>query len=145
MMGKRWYAVMTGRDDTDWSWGSYDREESERIVVNNLDRYPNGYIAVIDEGDSSPWSKVCLRKIRPEDFSDVFRLAAVVLKAHDYDACRDELAELAKLADIEDEWKAADGDNFKKVIRKMQFILDVDLGLWGENEFVTGTARIYIE
>ena len=39
------------------------------------------------------------------------------------------LAELADRADVSDEWEHADGDTFEDVIRKMQNILNVDLGI----------------
>lgn len=55
-----WYAVMTGPDDDDWGTGSYNRDEALKMVRANLDIYPDGYIAVIDIGNSD---SVCIDEI----------------------------------------------------------------------------------
>ena len=57
----KWYAVMMDRSDSDWGTGSFDRAEAERMVVKNLDIYPDGYIAIIE-------NDVCTGTIEPEDF-----------------------------------------------------------------------------
>jgi hypothetical protein len=55
-----WYAVLAGRDDDDWGYGSYDLEEAKMIC-----RYfPEGYIAVIDEGKNP----VCVEEIYQDEF-----------------------------------------------------------------------------
>lgn len=60
MSNNIWYAVMTDLDDTDWGTGSYDRAEAVAMVRNNLDIYPDGYIAVIDVSTNNP---VCIDEI----------------------------------------------------------------------------------
>lgn len=51
-----WYAVMRDDVDADWGTGSYDLAEAKRILEN----YPDGYIAVIEEGDDP----ICIEEIR---------------------------------------------------------------------------------
>ena len=60
MSNNIWYAVMTDREDTDWGTGSHDRDEAIAMVRGNLDIYPDGYIAVIDESTGNP---VCIDEI----------------------------------------------------------------------------------
>ena len=57
MEKKLWYAVMRDREDNDWGTGSYNLEEAREMVK----RYPEGYIAEIDEGDGDP---NCVDEIR---------------------------------------------------------------------------------
>lgn len=52
-----WYAVMMDNDDNDWGTGSYNLSEAKEMVR----KYPEGYIAVIDEGNGDP---VCVDEIR---------------------------------------------------------------------------------
>lgn len=61
-MNKLWYAVMTDNDDNDWGIGSYSIDEAKQMVLDNLDIYPDGYIAVID--NSNPDNPVCVNEIR---------------------------------------------------------------------------------
>lgn len=61
MEENKWFAVMTDRQDTDWGYGSDDREIAERMVIGLLEDNPEAYIAVI-EGD------VCIDEIKPVDF-----------------------------------------------------------------------------
>lgn len=56
MTNNYWYAVMMDNDDTDWGTGSYDLDEAKRMVAE----YPEGYIAVIKEGNDP----VCVDEIR---------------------------------------------------------------------------------
>ena len=51
-----WYAVMKDNDDADWGYGSYSLDEAKEMVKN----YPDGYIAVIDEGNDP----ICIEEIR---------------------------------------------------------------------------------
>lgn len=51
-----WYAVMQDNEDTDWGTGSYDLAEAKEM----LKAYPDGYIAVIEEGDDP----ICVEEIR---------------------------------------------------------------------------------
>lgn len=60
---KPWYAVMIDNEDNDWGTGSYDLDEAKAMVKRNLDIYPNGYIAVIDNS-SDP---VCVDEIHDID------------------------------------------------------------------------------
>ena len=57
MNKKYWYAVMTDNDDNDWGYGSYDLAEAKEMVK----KYPDGYIAVIDEDGGDP---ICVEEIR---------------------------------------------------------------------------------
>ena len=50
-----WYAVMMDNDDADWGYGSYSLDEAKEMVKN----YPDGYIAVIDDGNDP----ICIEKI----------------------------------------------------------------------------------
>lgn len=45
-MKKLWYAVMQNREDNDWGYGSFDKEEA--IAMADKPNYPDAYIAVID-------------------------------------------------------------------------------------------------
>lgn len=56
MASKYWYAVMMDDEDTDWGTGSYDLAEAQEMVK----KYPEGYIAVIDEGGDP----ICVDEIR---------------------------------------------------------------------------------
>lgn len=51
-----WYAVMQDNEDTDWGYGSYVLAEAEEMVS----KYPDGYIAVIDESGDP----ICVEEIR---------------------------------------------------------------------------------
>lgn len=58
---KKWYAVESDRNDTDWGVGSYDKEEAEEM----LREYPDGILAEIEEvpyyiGETIGWSKECV-------------------------------------------------------------------------------------
>ena len=119
-MANKWYAVMTDRDDTDWGTGSFDRGEAEKMVVRNLDIYPDGYIAVID-GDE------CVDEITTEDFATPYMYAARIKKAHDWEACRDDLDGLMRSLQLDSEWAQADGDTFEAVIRRAGEMIGVDL------------------
>ena len=56
MENNYWYAVMRDNDDDDWGTGSYSLDEAKEMVK----KYPDGYIAVIDEGNDP----ICVREIR---------------------------------------------------------------------------------
>lgn len=128
MEKKLWYAVMTDRDDTDWGTGSYDREEAEKMVVNNTTFYQkDGYIAVIDEGNGSPVSKVCVAEILPEDFSEPMYCAYRINAADSWDYMDDFFECIARHADMEDEWASADGDNVLDVVQAIFKKLDITL------------------
>lgn len=58
---RKWYAVEMNRDDNDWGTGSYDFEEAKEM----LKAYPEGLIAVIEEGDDP----VCIEEIT---YADLF-------------------------------------------------------------------------
>ena len=57
MEKKLWYAVMRDNEDDDWGTGSYNIDEAKEMVK----AYPEGYIAVIDEGNGNP---ICVEEIR---------------------------------------------------------------------------------
>lgn len=63
MKHRLWYAVMTGPNDSDWGTGSSIREEAITMARNNLDIYPEGYVAVIEEGPSP----ICIEEIHDLD------------------------------------------------------------------------------
>lgn len=48
--GKKFYAVMADREDTDWGTGSYSLDKAIEMVKEKKDVYPDGYIAVIEMG-----------------------------------------------------------------------------------------------
>ena len=50
-MEKLWYAVMLYSDDNDWGYGSDDRDEALKMLEACREKYPESYIAVIDDGD----------------------------------------------------------------------------------------------
>ena len=45
----RWYAVMRDRECNDWGTGSFDKDEAIEMAQEQLDDYPETYIAVINE------------------------------------------------------------------------------------------------
>lgn len=59
MANNYWYAVMQDDEDNDWGTGSYDLAEAQAMVS----KYPDGYIAVIDEG-TTPMATICVGEIR---------------------------------------------------------------------------------
>ncbi len=61
MDNKLWYAVMKGDGyDTDWGYGSADKDEAIRLAKELQDDYPNALIAVIDDG----YDPICIEEIR---------------------------------------------------------------------------------
>ena len=56
MKNKYWYAVMKDNDDYDWGYGSYSLAKAKKMVK----AYPEGYIAVIEEGPDP----ICVEEIR---------------------------------------------------------------------------------
>lgn len=56
MKNRLWYAVMQDNEDNDWGYGSYDLDEAMEMVK----KYPEGYIAVIEEGNDP----ICIEEIR---------------------------------------------------------------------------------
>ena len=57
--GKKFYAVMADREDTDWGTGSYSLDKAIEMGKEKKDVYPDGYIAVIEMG-SDP---ICVEEI----------------------------------------------------------------------------------
>lgn len=55
-----WYAVMKDHDDNDWGYGSYNLSKAKEMCL----AYPEGYIAVIEDGRDP----VCIDEIEREDF-----------------------------------------------------------------------------
>lgn len=56
MKNRLWYAVMQDNEDNDWGYGSHDLDEAMEMVK----KYPEGYIAVIEEGNDP----ICIDEIR---------------------------------------------------------------------------------
>lgn len=67
MENKRWYAVMTDRDDSDWGYGSYDLEEAKEMLVGLC--VDEGYIAVIE-------NDVCVQEL---GYAELFDTNLVVV------------------------------------------------------------------
>ena len=120
MKNEKWYAVMNDRDDDDWGVGSYDGDEAQKMVIRNIDIYPDGYIAIIE-------NDTCIGEIHPEDFNPIYYNAYKIVTAKDWNECRDELQSLARWLDMESEWENADGDTFENVIREMGKKIGIDL------------------
>lgn len=63
---KKWYAVMTDREDNDWGIGSYELSEATKMCkdINNENERNGfgreGYIAVIDNSTDNP---VCVEEL----------------------------------------------------------------------------------
>lgn len=119
-MENKWYAVMLDRDDNDWGYGSENLEDAMRMVADQVDKNPDAYIAVIE-------NDVCISEIAQEDFDPVYANACEIIKAKDWDACRDALDSLMYWLGMEVEWKDADADNFEDVIRKAGKQIGIDL------------------
>lgn len=66
-----WYAVMNGPEDDDWGTGSFSIQEAKRMVLENRDIYPEGYIAAIrgewDENGEPMSDTVCAYEIHDMD------------------------------------------------------------------------------
>lgn len=107
----KWFAFLKDRDDNDWGMGSSDYDEAQKMVINHLSIYPDGHIAIIEEGPDP----VCLEERYPEDFDGVYYYAARIVKAKDWDECKDDLDHLMYLLDMEDEWESS--ESFEDVIR----------------------------
>ena len=123
-MENKWYAVMKDRDDNDWGYGSADRDEAERMVVNMAEiGNRDGYIAVIEEGDDP----ICVEEIYPEDFDRLNYYAWYVKTADTWADLDDMLSFLALNSGMESEWSMADGDNVEDVIREIGKKLGFDL------------------
>lgn len=61
-----WYATMMDREDNDWGLGSYDLAEATETVKSwRQSKWPDAYIAVIDESTDDP---VCVEEIH--EFED---------------------------------------------------------------------------
>ena len=60
MANRYWYAVMKDIDDDDWGYGSFDLSEAEEMVC----KFPEGYIAVIDQGEDGNADPICVEEIR---------------------------------------------------------------------------------
>jgi len=59
---RMWYAVMTDRQDDDWSYGSHDLEEAKQMCRK---AGPEAYIAIID---NTVLNAVCVGEIEQDDF-----------------------------------------------------------------------------
>lgn len=135
MEKKLWYAVMRDSDDNDWGIGSYYRNEAEYMVFENISEYPDGYIAVIDEGDGTPISKICVDEIYPEDFDfnfDYWSKDAIVAFVKPQDAwdnphVEEAVRTLAGRAGVDPD--SDEYEDWADVARAIQDELDVDLGI----------------
>ena len=54
------YAVMMDSEDCDWSYGSYELDEAQKMLAKYRDEYPDSYIAVIEMGNDP----ICVGEIR---------------------------------------------------------------------------------
>ena len=128
-MSEKWYAVMNGKDDDDWGLGFTDRDEAEEMVYKNLDIYPDGYIAIISQGESP----VCIGTIEVEDFDYDFRwwstetIAKIVGDADAWDRihvieCMEELCRRADVPAYDDSY-----ESWEDPARKVQKVLGIEL------------------
>ena len=133
MENKKWYAVKMNPADNDWDTGSFDRAEAEKMVVNLTSHFrKDGYIVVIDVtlnngGDVIQIDNIRLDEIHPEDFDPAMYAAYKINASETWANLDDEFAYLARCADMEAEWAAADGDNVETVIRDIFNKLDICL------------------
>lgn len=118
---------MTDHEDDDWGTGSFDREEAERMAIRRLPDYPEIHIAVVDEGNGTPMSKIVVDEITPDDFTPIYYHAANIIRAHDWEEAADDLNSLADRLDMKADWEKADGDTFENLIREMSKKIGVDL------------------
>ena len=79
MADRRWYAVLTNREDNDWGYGSYNKEEAFRDCKKMNDRYEEegkpreAYIAEID----NYYDPVCTGKYSDEEVIDYLNYVEV--------------------------------------------------------------------
>ena len=131
MEHKKWYAVMKDCDDNDWGYGSFDRDEAEQMVTKRLNIYPDGYIAVIKEGDDP----VCVYEIYPDDFDyrfDCWNQDAIVAFVKPQDAwdnwqVEEAVRELAKRAGVNPD--SDEYEDWADVAHAIQDELDCELGI----------------
>ena len=60
MENKHFYAVMMDNEDCDWSYGSYDLAEAQKMLEHYRADYPDSYIAVIEMGHDP----ICVDELR---------------------------------------------------------------------------------
>ena len=60
---KLWYAVMRDREDTDWGYGSYSRDEAFRMLEERLEDFPDASIGVVEMGNDP----ICVDILHMED------------------------------------------------------------------------------
>ena len=51
---------MMDSEDCDWSYGSYELDEAQKMLAKYRDEYPDSYIAVIEMGNDP----ICVGEIR---------------------------------------------------------------------------------
>jgi len=66
---KKWYAVMTDNEDTDWGTGFFDEAEaiSWAKAMREDGDYSDAYVAIIDVSSDDPNSHICVGEIRDFD------------------------------------------------------------------------------
>ena len=95
-------------------------EKAQQKVVNDLWFFPEGYVAVIENG-------VCIKNIEQKDFDEVYRLAANIIKAKTWFEAYDDIDHLMNWLDMDAEWIAADDMTAEDVIRKAGQKIGVEL------------------
>lgn len=108
-----WYAVQES-DQDDWSVGSFDKAEAFKM----LHRQGHGLIAVIENG-------ICTKEISIDNRNDPETLAELIRNSDEWDF--EALADLCRIAGIDDEWNAADDMSFEAVAYKAAEILGVEI------------------
>ena len=51
-MKNMWYAIMRDSEDSDWGYGSNDKDEAIKKALDMREKNPDVYIAVISDGDN---------------------------------------------------------------------------------------------
>ena len=74
MGNEKWYAVMSGPNDDDWGFGTTDPDKAQKMIVEHIKNYPDGYIAVIE-------NDVCIEERKPEDFDPIWYNAYKIITA----------------------------------------------------------------
>ena len=111
---KTFYAELIDEKDFEYDIGSYDKNEAEREVVCDLRIFPEGHIAVVENG-------ICVRKIWPLDFSPIYSTAYKVITSDSDEEREMHLSEMAKLLKMTKKWEKTEKDTDKRecIIKEM--------------------------
>lgn len=59
-----WFAIMNDKEYDDWGTGSRDIDEALQMARDQLEDYPETYIAVIDDDEDNP---LCIDTIETDE------------------------------------------------------------------------------